>query len=104
VGLNVGRFGGHNDWRVPTLEELQTIVSTGGTMPGRPVVPPAFDTNCFPGCNVTQCSCTKPLNYWTVTLAPGDSQRAWYVLFNTGQSGTGLKTLGFAARGVRDDD
>jgi hypothetical protein len=39
-----------------------------------------------------------------VTSAAGDKQRAWYVLFNTGQSGTAFKTLGFAARGVRDAD
>lgn len=100
--LNAGRFGGHNDWRVPTLEELQTIVSTGGTMPGRPVVPAVFDTNCVPGCNITQCSCTRPLNYWTSTPDLASNQKASYVLFNTGQSGVAFKTLEFSARGVRD--
>jgi hypothetical protein len=102
--LNAARFGGHNDWRVPTLEELETIVSTGGTLPGRPVVPPVFDTNCVPGCNITQCSCTRPINYWTVSVNPADNRQAWHVLFNTGQSGVGFKTLQFAARAVRAAD
>lgn len=101
AALNAGRFGGWRDWRLPTLEELQTIVSTSGSTPGRPVVPPAFDNNCVPGCNINQCSCTKPLNYWTSTINISNNQQAWYVLFNTGQSGTGLKILGFSVRGVR---
>lgn len=98
--LNSSNFGGRRDWRLPTLEELQTIVSTGGITPGRPVVPPAFDNNCIPGCTVTQCSCTRALNYWTNTVNPADNRQAWYVLFNTGQSGTALKTLAFFARAV----
>jgi hypothetical protein len=101
AALNAGNFAGRRDWRLPTLEELQTIVSTGGTTPGRPVVPPAFDDDCRPGCTSSQCSCTKALNYWTATIDVGNNQRAWYVLFNTGQSGTGLKTLQFYARAVR---
>jgi len=98
--LNNTNFGGRRDWRLPTLEELQTIVSTGGIMPGRPVVPPAFDDDCLPGCSVTQCSCTRALNYWTRTVDVTNNQRAWYVLFNNGQSGTALKTLAFPARAV----
>ena len=104
AALNAGNFAGHRDWRLPTLEELQTIVSTSGTTPGRPVVPPAFDKDCLPGCNFTQCSCTKALNHWTLTIDVTNNQRAWYVLFNTGQSGTGLKTLAFWARAVRGGD
>jgi hypothetical protein len=98
--LNNTNFAGRRDWRLPTLEELQTIVSTGGITPGRPVVPPAFDDDCVPGCNITQCSCTRPLNYWTRTVNAANAQQAWYVLFNSGQSGTAFKTLALPARAV----
>lgn len=101
AALNAGNFAGQRDWRLPTLEELQTIVSTGGITPGRPVVPPAFDNNCVPGCNITQCSCTRALNYWTWTASATDNQRAWYVLFNNGQSATAFKTTAFFVRAVR---
>lgn len=99
--LNAGNFAGSRNWRLPTLDELETIVDTGGQRPGRPVVPEAFDTNCVPGCSITQCSCTEPINHWTSTPSVTNSQQAWHVLFNTGQSGTGFKTLGFRVRAVR---
>lgn len=99
--LNASRFGGYNDWRLPTLEELQTLVSRGAGSPGAPLVLPEFNKNCLPGCSVTQCSCTMALNYWTVTPNASYDQQAWYVLFNTGNSGVGFKTLEFHARAVR---
>jgi uncharacterized protein DUF1566 len=99
--LNATQFGGHGDWRLPTLAELQTLVSRGAGSPGAPLVPDAFNTNCHPGCSVLQCSCTTPLNYWTATVNAAYDQQAWYVLFNTGDSGVAFKTLEFYARAVR---
>jgi hypothetical protein len=99
--LNAASFAGRRDWRLPTVEELETIVDTGGQMPGRPVVPDEFDSNCVPGCSITQCSCTRPINHWTSTPNAANNQQAWYVLFNNGQSGTAFKTLQFAVRAVR---
>jgi hypothetical protein len=99
--LNGGRFAGYSDWRLPTLEELRTLLDLSAPTPGGPLVDEAFDNGCVPGCRVTACSCTKALNYWTETGVTGRSDTAWYVLFNTGQSGTGLKTLGLHARAVR---
>src|SRR5215470_2698651 len=99
--LNGTRFAGFSDWRLPTLEELQTIVDRGAITPGAPLVPPAFNTNCQPGCSVTQCSCTTALNYWSASTNPANAQQAGYVLFNTGVSGNALKTLEFFVRGVR---
>jgi hypothetical protein len=99
--LNATNFGGHRDWRLPTLDELQTIVARGAIVPGQPVVPPQFNSGCRPGCSVTQCSCTTPLNYWTSTTNAAYDQQAWYVLFNTGDTGVGFKTLEFPTRAVR---
>src|SRR5262249_52681426 len=93
--LNATRFAGFQDWRLPTLDELGTIVDRGVIIPGMPVVGPAFNTGCQPGCSVTQCSCTKALNHWTSTVNVSNDQQAWYVLFNTGVSGTAFKKLQF---------
>ena len=99
--LNATAFGGYRDWRLPTLNELQTIVSRGAITPGMPVVPPEFNAGCRPGCTVQQCSCTTALNYWTSTTNPAYDQQAWYVLFNTGESGVAFKTIELYARAVR---
>jgi hypothetical protein len=101
TALNASGFGGYRDWRLPTIDELQAIVSRGAITPGMPVVPPEFNNGCRPGCSVQQCSCTTALNYWTSTTNPAYNQQAWYVLFNTGGSGVGFKTLEFYARAVR---
>lgn len=101
--LNAGRFAGHRDWRLPTRDELQTIVDLDAGN-GNPTVPPEFDDDCRLGCNVQNCSCTRALNYWTATTYAQNNQQAYYVLFNDGRSGVALKTLELFARAVRDDD
>ncbi len=40
--MNKKNFGGRNDWRLPTVEELSTLF-TGGTEPGRFCIESAFD-------------------------------------------------------------
>jgi uncharacterized protein DUF1566 len=99
--LNATQFGGYRDWRLPTLDELQTLVFRGGVNPGEPLVPDAFNNGCRPGCSVLQCSCTTALNYWTATVNAAYDQQAWYVLFNTGESGVAFKKLEFYVRAVR---
>jgi hypothetical protein len=99
--LNATGFGGYRDWRLPTVDELATIVARGAITPGAPVVPPKFNSGCRPSCTVLQCSCTTPLNYWTSTPNASYDQQAWYVLFNSGDTGVAFKTLEFYARGVR---
>lgn len=54
--LNLSNFAGHNDWRIPTLTELQSIVDTSapgcGVFLPFPCAPAAFNNNCTPGCTV----------------------------------------------------
>lgn len=50
--VNATNLCGFNDWRLPTLEELQSIVKNGGAFPG-----PTIDATWFPN--------TKPLAFWT---------------------------------------
>jgi hypothetical protein len=75
--LNAARFAGHSDWRIPTvgqdgdLPELETILAAPyPTCMSSPCVPPAFNTNCTPACEVTGCSCTQPSGYWSGTSGP----------------------------------
>jgi len=103
AALNNGRFGGHRDWRIPTDAELRTILDTATPRPGAPLVAAAFNVDCRPGCRVTQCSCTTANSYWTVTTVPQATDRAWYVSFQNGATGTALKTQQLFGRAVRGD-
>lgn len=55
-------------WRVPTLDELSSIVRPGSV--------PAIDTKAFPG--------TPPLYYWATDNR--DTSASWYVWFENGRT------------------
>jgi hypothetical protein len=62
AGLNAGSgFAGYTDWRLPNVNELQTILNYAAVNPS---VPPAFDVFCAPACTVSVCSCTQSGRYW----------------------------------------
>ena len=67
-GLN---YGGSNDWRLPNIDELFSIVDKSR-------VEPAIDVNVFPN---------TPNNfYWSSTRSAGSSSYAWYVSFGYGDA------------------
>ncbi|MCK6554396.1 DUF1566 domain-containing protein [Candidatus Binatia bacterium] len=104
-GLNSAGFAGANDWRLPTLSELQTILLPEPyPCATSPCVPAVFDTDCAPGCTVTTCSCTQSgpsALYWSATGSGGDASAARYVSFYDGDVGFGPKAGGFHVRAVR---
>ena len=48
--LNATLFGGYNDWRLPNVNELQSLANYSGVSP---TVHAPFDTGCVAGCTVS---------------------------------------------------
>lgn len=81
--LNWNRFAGHADWRVPTRDELESLVDAGRHAPA---IDPIFHTDCTPGCSPLECSCTNSGRFLSSTpygLDP-DYMENWAVNFHDG--------------------
>jgi hypothetical protein len=98
VLFNAANFGGYNDWRLPNVNELQSLADYGSAAPA---VAAPFDDACTPSCATSSCSCTAADRYWTASSridSPGD---AWTVSFAAGEVGAAAKSLNLHARAVR---
>lgn len=80
-------FAGYSDWRLPTPEELASIVDA--SQPG----PPLIDQSAF--------GPTQNDGYWSGTTDPGDPSRAYRVYFLDGVTYTDNKTHSNWVRAVR---
>jgi len=102
VQLNGAAFAGHADWRVPTLEELESLVDRTRA---NPATAPEFSSpGCDAGCDdptdVT-CSCTALRFYWSSTPVAERGSRAWSVRFDLGTVEAGGLTFDVPVRAVR---
>jgi len=85
------RYAGYDDWRLPNLNELQTLVDFGRSAP-------ALDTAAFP----------EPFDglpspyFWSATTNDRTPFEAFYVNFYDGHAYPWHKAIPFAARPVRD--
>ncbi|MDQ1336157.1 MAG: hypothetical protein QG552_3107 [Thermodesulfobacteriota bacterium] len=86
--LNSARFGGFNDWRLPTIEELAYLVDYSIPYPG-----PTINTTYFPN--------TVSSYYWSSTTHAGHTYGAWGVGFGGGAGGWLGKSHGDYVRAVR---
>jgi hypothetical protein len=71
AAVNATNLCGFNDWRLPTADELQSIVDYSVAYPG-----PTIDASWFPH--------TKGNWFWSASLDVGDFNGAWYANFNRG--------------------
>lgn len=85
-GLSDGSVAG--DWRVPTVEELQSLIDYSRLAPAIPEDSPLVATNGSP--------------YWSSSTSVADANRAWSVNFYDGSVLTGLKISNRYVRAVRD--
>lgn len=101
--LNGANFTGHNDWRLPNVRELESLIDFGVNPPA--VLTSVFNTNCFGGCSsITQCSCTAPAGYWSSTTTRTLPTAAYVVDFSDGHVTVADKDAPantFAVRAVR---
>ena len=90
-GLNALRFGGYDDWRLPNIRELASLIDYGKF---NPAVASEFD-DCGNG------SCTVAGSYWSSTTAESATFLAWRVNFYDGAHLVGGKTFTMRVRAVR---
>ena len=76
--MNQEKFCGHNDWRLPTREEMMGLVSNNES--DEKVM---INTSYFPE--------TLPSWYWTASSNESRPEFAWYILFNKGMPLNDLK-------------
>lgn len=87
AAINAANLGGHSDWRLPNIKELQSIADYSR-------VNPAIASG-FPGS-------TAPGSYWSSTIDIPPSTAVWVVHFLDGAVTNGTRAFSLRVRAVRD--
>lgn len=102
LDLNGDSFAGHSDWRVPTVEELASVVdrSTFGPAMGPLLAGASCGTACTDVTNPA-CGCAADNSYVTATHYADSSTTVWTIDGYDGAWGGGGKRIAFRVRAVR---
>lgn len=87
-------IGGKNDWRLPTKDELITLLDTSQSGPALPEGHP------FTNVLVKVGNC----DYWTCSECEGDSKSAWMVRMTSGTVMDSYKIMNAGLWPVRNDN
>jgi len=85
--VNASGWCGYKDWRLPSVDELGSIVNYGQSLP-------AISANYFP-------DILMPAGFWTGTTSAAGPSYAWIVIFDDGYLGTCVKSWNYYVRLVR---
>ncbi len=96
AALNNSNFGGFNDWRVPTVKELISLVDAS-------TYEPALDKDRFPKTGFSVNLSGFMSEYWTSTSDAADTTKyGWTINFNIGRTSSSFyKTNSYYVRAVR---
>jgi len=75
---NLTTAGGHTDWHLPNLRELQSLIDYQNFNTALPTGHPFIGV--------------QPIYYWSPTTHAGSTAAAWYVRMNDGFADFGVKT------------
>lgn len=89
--LNAAKYGGHSDWRLPTLKELTSIVNYSILNPG-----PAINVDYFPN-TVGDYGAY----YWSSTTCANNTGNAWVIDFGDPFDYSRPKSNSYRVRAVR---
>ncbi|QTA82764.1 LVIVD repeat-containing protein, DUF1566 [Desulfonema limicola] len=86
--LNTDNFGENSDWRLPSREELRTIIDYNIPSPG-----PTINKKYFPN--------TISSSYWSSSINADDEEEAWSIFYRYGDGSSSGKSNTRYARAVR---
>jgi len=99
AALNEAVFANYDDWRVPTITELQTLRDLNTF---DPAIDPIFQRSACADITNLACSRTFPSNYWSATTLAKDPESAWDLNFDDGSADSSAKGGTNYVRAVRN--